>query len=201
MIQDYSKKTNEELVEIFKAGDQGAFEALMDNTESMRLKIAQSYSNIPGSELEDLLQEGAMAIVKAAQVYDPSKGAAFTTFLYSHLQRVYQDIFRAETAEKRNPHGMVLSFDQLNDNSEYEEDGDTLGNEEFSVVVADYSLIEIRETLNMIALSGAEDMAIRLWIEGKSKPEIAEIMKVKTPTVHSYINRAGKKLKLSGAFA
>lgn len=197
----YTGKTNEQLVEMFKAGDERAFEILMNNTESMRYKIAQDFGNIPGSELEDLLQDGAMLMVKAAESYDPERGTAFTTFLYSRLQRLYKDKFRAETAEKRNPHGLVLSYDQMNDNSEYEEDGDSLGNEAFSVTVEDYSLIEIRETLDMVALSKSEDMAIRLWVEGKTKPEIAALMKVKTPSVHTYIKRAGKKLILSGAFA
>ncbi len=197
----YTGKTNEELIEMFKAGDQRAFEALMENTEPMRYKLAQSFLNIPGSELEDLLQDGAMILVKAAYQYDPDNGAAFTTFLYSRLQKLYKDKFRAETADKRNPKGMVLRFDQMNDNSEYEEDGNTLGNDLFSVEVEEYSLIEIRETIEMIALSGAEDIAIRMLIDGKSKPEIAEVMGVKTPSVHSYIKRAGEKLKLAGVFA
>jgi len=202
MNTGYKGKSNEELVGMFKAGDQEAFNALMEATEPLRYKVAQSFLNIPNSELEDLMQEGAILMSKAAIAYIPDGGAAFTTYLYSRLQKLYSDIFRAETAEKRNPHGMLMSFDQMDANSEYGEDeGNSLGNEFFSVECEDYSMIEIRETLKALSLSGNETIAIQMLIEGKSKPEIAKALKVKTPTVHSYVKRAGEKMKMCGAFA
>ena len=201
MNTGYKGKSTEELVVMFKAGDQEAFNALMEATEPLRYKVAQSFLNIPNSELEDLMQEGAILMSKAAIVYIPDGGAAFTTYLYSRLQKLYSDIFRAETAEKRNPHGMLMSFDQMDSNSEYEEEGNTLGNEFFSVECEDYSMIEIMETLKTLALSGNEEITIRMLIDGKSKPEIAELLNVKAPTVHSYVKRAGQKLKMCGAFA
>ena len=197
----YTGKKNEELVEMFKAGDEMAFEVLMESTEKIRYKVAQDYLNIPGSELEDLLQDGVMLLVKAAYQYNPDKGAAFSTFLYSRLQKLYKDQFRAETADKRNAHGMVLSYDQLNENSEYDEEGDTLGNEIFSVEVEEYSIIEIRETIKRVSLSKNEDKVIRMLMDGKTKKEIADFMKVKSPSVHTYVHRAGEKLKIAGAFA
>ena len=200
MITRYTGKTNEELVEMFKAGDQEAFNALMISTEPLRFRVAQSFLNIPNSELEDLMQEGAFLMSKAAIAYTPG-GAAFTTYLYSRLEKLYRDMFRAETAEKRNPKGMILSFDQMDSNSEYEEEGNTLGNEFFSVECEDYSMIEIMETLKTLALSGNEEITIRMLIDGKSKPEIAELLNVKAPTVHSYVKRAGQKMKMCGAFA
>ena len=201
MKQDYTGKTNEELVEMFKAGDQIAFNALLKNTEPLRFRLAQRFLNIPGSELEDLMQEGAMELVNIALMFKPSTGSSFTTFLYPALEQKYTSLFRDATAKKRNPGGMVLSFDQMNDNSEYEEDGDTLGNEMFSVECEDYSMVEIRETIKALSLAGRELITIQMLIDGKSKPEIAKLLHVSTPTVHSYINRAGRKMKLSGAFA
>ena len=51
----YKRLSNEELVELYKAGESDAFEALLKNTEGLRATLAQRYLNIPGSEFEDLL--------------------------------------------------------------------------------------------------------------------------------------------------
>lgn len=201
MKQEYTGLSNEELVAMFKAGDSWAFNVLMKNTEAIRFRLAHSYLNIPGSEIEDLMQEGAMEMSKLALRFDPTKGSSFTTVLYTDIKKLYADMFKAATAQRRNSGGMVLSYDQMNDNSEYEEEGDTLGNEIFSVECEEYSMIEIRETINKLTLSGKELISIQMLIDGKSKPEIAQLLNVKTPSVHTYIKRAGQKMKLSGAFA
>ena len=46
----YKGLSNEELVELYKAGETDAFEALLKNTEGLRATLAQRYLNIPGSE-------------------------------------------------------------------------------------------------------------------------------------------------------
>ena len=46
MKKEYTGKTNEELVEMYKAGDQIAFSELMKSTEPLRFKIAHRYLNI-----------------------------------------------------------------------------------------------------------------------------------------------------------
>ena len=56
----YKGLSNEELVKLYKAGDTGAFDELMKKTEALRSSLAQRYLNIPGSEFEDLMSEGAM---------------------------------------------------------------------------------------------------------------------------------------------
>ena len=45
----YKGLSNEELVELYKAGESDAFEALLKNTEGLRATLAQRYLNIPGS--------------------------------------------------------------------------------------------------------------------------------------------------------
>ena len=45
----YKRLSNEELVELYKAGESDAFEALLKNTEGLRATLAQRYLNIPGT--------------------------------------------------------------------------------------------------------------------------------------------------------
>lgn len=44
----YKGLSNEELVELYKAGDTEAFDELMKKTEALRSSLAQRYLNIPG---------------------------------------------------------------------------------------------------------------------------------------------------------
>lgn len=200
-MKKYENLTNEELVEVYKAeGSEAAFEALMRNTEPLRYKVAQRYLNIPGSELEDLMSEGALEMYKTVCNYESGK-ASFTSFLYSVLTRLYNTMFKLANSEKRNAHGMVLSFDQMNDNSEYEEDGDSMGNTFFSVECDEYSMIEVRMLIETLGLSDRETLTINLLMDGKTPADIAREIGCKTPTVHSYIKRIGKKLDFSGAYA
>lgn len=46
----YKRLSNEELVELYKAGESDACEALLKNTEGLRATLAQRYLNIPGSK-------------------------------------------------------------------------------------------------------------------------------------------------------
>ena len=98
----YTGKTNEELVNLYKSGEAGAFEELMKNTEKLRFSLAQSYLNIPGSELEDLVSEGAIEMLTAIKNFDAEKYATtFSTFLYSAISRRYNTLFKKATSAKR----------------------------------------------------------------------------------------------------
>lgn len=174
----YKRLSNEELVELYKAGESDAFEALLKNTEGLRATLAQRYLNIPGSEFEDLMSEGAIEMLSAIQNFDSKNySSSFSTFLYSAISRHYNDMFTAAVCEKRNPGCFVQSYEQVNSNSEYEEDGDSLGSSEFSVECEDYSMVEIRDKLvggdfsqiepRVLAFLSGDESMINAYKEGK----------------------------------
>lgn len=192
---------DEELVELYKEGNEGAFEELLKRTENLRYSLAQKYLNIPKSEIDDLLSEGMMEMVEATHKYDSKYKASFTSFLYRSISRHYDDLFRAAVSAKRNPGCFVESFDQLNSNSEYEEEGDTAGNVSLSVMCEEFNMVELRSLVDKLGLSGQERVVINLLMEGQEKPDIARRMGVQTPSVHKYVKRIGNKINLSGAYA
>lgn len=197
----YKGLSNEELVELYKAGEAEAFDELMKKTEGLRTSLAQRYLNIPGSEFEDLMSEGAMEMLSAIQNFDSEKySSSFSTFLYSAISRHYNDLFVKSTCAKRNS-GFVKSYEQLNTHSEYEDDEDSLGSSEFSVECEDYSMVEVRDLLSRLKLSDKERVVVNLLMAGNSKPDIARRLGVKTPSVHSYVKRIATKINLSGAYA
>lgn len=68
-----------ELTRAVQAGDQGARSRLIESNMRLVINIAKTYRNraIP---LEDLIQEGAIGLMQAAERFDPEKGFRFSTY-------------------------------------------------------------------------------------------------------------------------
>ena len=71
--------TNEELVALIQAGDRDRMGELWQNVE--RFVWQQAYrrtqQGAEGDTVEDLYQSGYLALVDAANTYDPCKGKSF----------------------------------------------------------------------------------------------------------------------------
>lgn len=199
----YAGMNDEKLVEVYKnTADEGAFEELMKSTEKLRYTVAEHYLNIPDCEMDDLMSEGAMEMLAAVNAYDGANyTASFKSFLYAALTRRYNKMFKTATRQKRNAQGITLSYEQLNSNSEYEEEGDTLGNRAFSVECEDYGMVEISMVVESLNLSDRERVVVNMLMGGMEKSDIAKALGVKAPSVHKYAERIGKEMILSGAFA
>lgn len=70
--------TNEELVNEYQAGDKAAIEQLYLQNSGMIERIIQHYQEL--EELDDLRQESYFAIMRAAELWKPDKGANFITY-------------------------------------------------------------------------------------------------------------------------
>ena len=78
--------TNEELVERIRGGDADSIEKLLHNNQEYLYKLARRLSNNP-DVIEDLVQEGSIAILDAAGRYDPVQRAMFLTCATSFIHK------------------------------------------------------------------------------------------------------------------
>ena len=69
---------NEELALRMQSGDRNAAELLISQNEGYITKLAREYT--PWCELEDLKQEGALALLDAARRFDPACGTKLLTY-------------------------------------------------------------------------------------------------------------------------
>ncbi len=69
---------NEELALRMQSGDRNAVELLISQNEGYITKLAREYT--PWCELEDLKQEGALALLDAAGRFDPAYGTKLLTY-------------------------------------------------------------------------------------------------------------------------
>ena len=87
------RSTNEELVQRLQEGDASAAEELLRQNSGYLTVLAKQYDKtVRGPSLEeDLKQEGAMAILKAAEQFDPSMGNRFLTYATPAIQAAMRD--------------------------------------------------------------------------------------------------------------
>ena len=87
------RPTNEELVQRLQGGDPSAAEELLRQNSGYLTVLAKQYDKTArGPSLEeDLKQEGAMALLKAAEQFDPTLGNRFLTYATPAIQAAMRD--------------------------------------------------------------------------------------------------------------
>ena len=80
---------NEEVALRIQAGDKNAAELLVSQNEGYLTKLAREYT--PWCELEDLKQEGALALLDAAGRFDPAYGTKLLTYAVPVIEAAMMD--------------------------------------------------------------------------------------------------------------
>ena len=77
---------NEELVVLIQAGDRDRIVELWHQVRRMVYKQAARWAGLGGTTIEDLTQAGFIAMLRAVDSYDPSRGTKFSTHLFLRLR-------------------------------------------------------------------------------------------------------------------
>ena len=87
------RPTNEELVQRLQEGDTSAAEELLRQNSGYLTALAKQYDRmVCGPSLgEDLKQEGALALLKAAEQFEPTMGNRFLTYATPAIQAAMRD--------------------------------------------------------------------------------------------------------------
>ena len=110
---DFKLLTHEEEVELgrrIKNGDIDAFNTLINHNLKLVVSIAKMYKN-RGLSFMDLIQEGNLGLMTAAEKFDPEKGFKFSTYA-THWIR--QGITRAIADKSRNIRIPVNTYELVN---------------------------------------------------------------------------------------
>lgn len=123
--------SNEELVAVIQAGTSERMGELWDQVKGLVAWKARHImtaldlrGNLCGTELEDLVQSGYLALVKAVETYKPDDGA-FSTWLIYHLKNTFAEATGYRTKRGQNePLNNSFSLDKTVDD---ESDGTPFG--------------------------------------------------------------------------
>ena len=106
---------NEELVMLIKGGDDGCCPQLWEQVRRLIVMQAKRYyfkcEKYNGTDVEDLVQSGYFAILRAIQYYEPEKGFKFLTFLDKTLLNSFREATGLRTS-KRDALNFSTSLDE-----------------------------------------------------------------------------------------
>lgn len=169
--------SNEQLVELVQAGDRDALLVLWEQVRRLVLKYAGRWAVYGGNgvEVDDLMQSGFIAVLRAAETYDSSSGNKFTTYLDPMLKTEFSRATGRRTQkQQRDPLQSAASLDApLSDGETEDTFGDMVPDpiaEEAFDAVAERDWLEclravLEEAIAQLTTAQQEALRGRYWME------------------------------------
>src|SRR4029453_13907750 len=188
-----------QLVMRVRNGDDQARELLVRRyTGFVRMK-ASSYF-LAGGEGEDLIQEGLIGLCKAVRDFRPDKETSFRSFAELCVTRQIITAIKTATRFKHAPLNNYASFPQTPAGQDADSDctlGDALpGSHVHDPAVAVISTDELKSLVFCLGtgLSPLESDALRMYLEGSSYEEMAEVLDCDTKAIDNALQRVKRKI-------
>ena len=197
--EKYEGLTDEELIALFRDGDQEAMEMLLNKYKEMVLRKAKSMY-ILGGDSDDLIQEGMLGLFKAVRDYDCGRDASFRTFAQLCVTRQLYTAVKASSRKKHLPLNTAISLSRpvREDGEEDEEfldclEADASSNPE--VYLIGQEEIERLEEKIEKELSPLEKQVLELHLTGMGYVEIAHVLNRDEKSTDNALQRIRTKLK------
>jgi RNA polymerase sporulation-specific sigma factor len=199
--QQKSQRELEDLQLVMRVhnGDERAREELIQRyTGFVRMK-ASSYF-IAGGEPEDLVQEGLIGLCKAMRDFRADKETSFRSFAELCVTRQIITAIKTATRFKHSPLNTYVSFSQTPAGQDPDSDvtlGDALpGSHVNDPSVAVISTDELSSLVFCLGtgLSPLEADALRMYLEGSSYEDMAEVLECDTKAIDNALQRVKRKI-------
>lgn len=194
----FEAMSDEEVVELIRAGDLKALEYLLDKYKNFVRAKARSYFLI-GADREDIIQEGMIGLYKSIRDYKEDKLTSFKAFAELCITRQIITAIKTATRQKHIPLNSYVSLDK----PIYDEDSDrTLLDvlcgskvsdpEEMIINQEEYDDIEVKMSE---ILSDLERKVLMLYLDGRSYQEIAVDLNRHVKSIDNALQRVKRKLE------
>ncbi len=174
-----SHMSDEDLAELCKS-DNSAFPYLAARFTRSVLSKAYSFALKYPADADDLLQDGMLALLKAAETYDRAKGASFATYADVCISNKMRN-----AAAKHIP-----ETDEICDDEDYGQPNPTPED----ILIEREKMKELYDTISSV-LSQKEWEIFRMFLDGCSYSEIASELKITEKSVDNALMRTRRKLK------
>ena len=193
---DLQTKTDAELVEYAKNGDNEALECLLDKyKELVNIKVSKYF--IIGAEREDIVQEGMIGLYKAIKNFELDKQNSFKSFASLCIERQLITAIKTSNRQKHIPLNSSLSLNA----AVYENEDDVSLMEFFNSKTTEDPLDTItkKEYYKFVgnkideSLSDFEKQVLTRFAAGDSYVKIAEKLDAPVKAIDNAIQRIRKK--------
>ena len=197
--EKYENLTDEELITLFRDGDQEAMEMLLNKYKEMVLRKAKSMY-ILGGDSDDLIQEGMLGLFKAVRDYDCGRDASFRTFAQLCVTRQLYTAVKASSRKKHLPLNTAISLSRpVREDGEEDEDfvdcleADASSNPEV-YLIGQEEMERLEEKIEK-ELSPFEKQVLELHLTGMGYVEIAHVLNRDEKSTDNALQRIRTKLR------
>ena len=197
--EKYESLTDEELITLFRDGDQEAMEMLLNKYKEMVLRKAKSMY-ILGGDSDDLIQERMLGLFKAVRDYDCGRDASFRTFAQLCVTRQLYTAVKASSRKKHLPLNTAISLSRpMREDGEEEEEfldcleADASSNPEV-YLIGQEEMERLEEKIEK-ELSAFEKQVLELHLTGMGYVEIAHVLNRDEKSTDNALQRIRAKLK------
>lgn len=193
---EYTQKTDEELIENIKQEDQTALNCLIERYNDVVNMKANKFFMV-GAEKEDMIQEGMIGLYKAVKSFDVDKQNSFKTFANMCIERQLITAVKNSNRQKHIPLNSSVSLNSAayedNEDMDKMEVLDIKALDDPSDIIADREYFKSIETKIKENLSDFELQVLYEYEKGKTYAAIAEKLNAKIKSVDTAIQRIRKK--------
>ncbi|MBV9293650.1 MAG: RNA polymerase sporulation sigma factor SigH [Frankiales bacterium] len=194
----HAEDGDEALVAAARAGDDRALATLLDKYRGFARAKAHSYFLV-GADREDIIQEGMIGLYKAVRDFNPDLQTSFRAFAELCITRQVITAIKTATRQKHGPLNNYVSFSRpvLSDEEGERCLGDMLPVTSIcdpaDLVISAERIRDLQEHFDTV-LSDLEAEVLRLYVDGKSYQEIAEVLKRHVKSIDNALQRIKRKL-------
>ena len=194
----FQDKTDEELIEMLRAGQSEIMDFLLEKYKNLVRKKANAMFLL-GGDTDDLIQEGMIGLFKAIRDYDTKKGGNFFGFANLCVNR---QIYSAVEAAARKKHGPLNSYVSLSGEDGEDADAVLFGNGLINQNKNPENLLISQEDLDIFwdsleeNLSSMEKKVLDAYLSGMNYRQIAEKLGKTEKSVDNALQRIRNKIHL-----
>lgn len=158
-------ETEVELTKRIKAGDQKAQDALVKANLRFVISVAKQYVG-RGIDIEDLVSEGNLGLIKAAQKFDETRGIKFISFAVWWIRQSILQSIADNSRQVRLPLNQINALNKINQSqSELEQ---SLGRKASSCELSEYLGIE-QDKIELSLRSGQKSTSLDIPLSDDSE--------------------------------
>lgn len=186
-FNNLSSKSDEELIELAKLGEDKYLEILLERYKPLVLSLANRYF-IRGQDRDDVIQEAMIALFKSIQAFDVEKQTSFAAFVKTTTQNHLIDSIRKSEAKNNRVLNDAVSIENM---KFFIEDEQT---EDFGIHEEELQDLLSNESFKS-NFSDLEWQVLNLRLFKLSYNDIAKELDVKEKVVDNALQRIKQKLK------
>ena len=190
---DLAKKSDAALCRLVCRGDANAFPELLARFMPDIQAAAVRNARVSAVDADDIVQEGMLALYRAAKGYQDERGAQFRTYAYTCISNAMTAFVKQQTRRFRRKGD--LSLDEIGDAVLYKE-ALPGSSESIEDAYVRREALQYQQQQMLQLLSPLEEGVVRLYLQGYSYQVIAKMLGAASgKTIDNALQRARRKLR------